>query len=288
MVSATIRSENGKQAWLILENDLLKVEIFLLKGAEVIGCTSKKTNVQVIRQIESRKGGYDKLIREPEHDYVDNFHNEYTSGAWFEMFPHAGVPTGVDLPFPVPQHGDLRHTPFTAEVLQQSDTRAVARVAMRSKLAPYQITRTYTVLAGDPRVIVREELTNTQAEPYPVIWGHHPTLGMPFIDEAQVEVSAQTILDEKNNRYDYPMVGTVDLRTTLGASPDKDVYRMYFLTDLKTGKFTLRNPSLKTTFSMEFDRKLFVEPAFRQREHRTSQVDQHPSYSVVRARKVPV
>jgi hypothetical protein len=254
MVSAKILEANGKQTFAVLENDGLKAELFLLRGGEMISLVNKKTGVQIIRQAEGFQRAYDRIIKDSP-TYQDDYNSDFTTGGWFEMFPHASRTVDNDATgYCV--HGDLRYHPMTAEITRQTATEAVVRLVARGTRLEYTLIKTYTITTG-PMVRVTEEAVNPTGKKLPLIWGQHPTLGTPFIEGCEIEIPAATIHGEDGRApQKYPVWYGEDIRATLPPQ-DKTKFRMLFLTDLKEGWYAIHNKALKTSLRMEWDHHTF-------------------------------
>ena len=255
MVSAQIQESNGIQTYCHLENDHLKAEIFLPRGGEMIGLTDKKTGAQVIRQVDGFRDVYDRIIRDKPR-YYDDYMNEWTTGGWFEMFPHASRTIDND-PSGYCVHGDLRFAACTAEILHSSKREAAVKVIAQGFKIDLVHIRIYTIKDNDRMVRVIEKVINKTGSDLPIIWGHHPTFGTPFIDDCEVEIPAKNIYCEADMLPNaFPMWNGQDIRKTMPAQQEAG-HRMLFLTEFDTGRYTIRNAKLGVALRVEWDPKTF-------------------------------
>lgn len=147
---------------LTMENQWLRVSVDIDRGAHIFEISDRKTGINVLYQ--DPKGP-------ARHDV----------GGWYELFPNAGrgcVFGEIDIP----GHGDVRDLPWSYEIVQQTASCIQLRLQSASKVLPFKIEKTLTLLADQPNLFVREQITNTGAESSPYLWGHHVTFGEPFID----------------------------------------------------------------------------------------------------------
>ncbi len=254
MATVHIEKRGDTQTFLTLENELISMTLFLPKGGEIIGLTHKATGTQLIRQVEGYQEAYERILAS-EGNYEDNFLNEYTTGGWFEMFPHAGGIIEDDRSGST-VHGELRYRPFVAEILSEGPDEVVVRLTAEGIKVPWKMTRTISLSNGDPSFTLKEKAENTGDAPLPIMWGHHITFGMPFIEGAEIDCPATTIIANKTGvKSEYPTWEGIDVRTTMPPSPEG--FRMMFLTGFSEGWYTITNPSMHLSIRVEFDKELF-------------------------------
>lgn len=123
MPRARIETQSGTQTYLTLENESLRAELFLPKGAEMISLVHRTSGVQLMRQVEGYRDAYERILTTDE-PYDDNFMNEYTTGGWFEMFPHAGQGVGGN-PDTAEFHGDARTHRWRASIVKDDGRETV-------------------------------------------------------------------------------------------------------------------------------------------------------------------
>ena len=108
------------------------------------------------------------------HAFLENY-----EGGWQELFPNCNDPCeyrGVALPF----HGEVATVPWSVEPLAgPSGEVAGLRCRVDCRLVPFSLQRVLR-LEGDT-LVVEQRATNTSAEPWQVVWGHHLVLGAPLV-----------------------------------------------------------------------------------------------------------
>ncbi len=128
-----------------------------------------------------------------------------------------------------------------------------------------------TLKKGIACLFIHEKLVNEAAVEFAVMWGHHPALGAPFLDESCVvdaPVKKVEVLNfhpsglwEPGGDYDFPMVPNrrtgqlEDIRKINSVSiRSSDVI---FFKELSEGRYTIRNSRLDVGFGMTWDVSLF-------------------------------
>ena len=161
--------------------------------------------------------------------------------------------------------------PWTVEPLAgPSGEVAGLRCRVDCRLVPFSLQRVLR-LEGDT-LVVEQRATNTSAEPWQVVWGHHLVLGAPLVAAgARLELPAHTIVTlpevweptarlAPGQRSRWPEAelgagGTVDLSEIPG--PEAGSHDDVFLTDLDEGRLRLRNDALGLAFDLSWDAAIF-------------------------------
>jgi galactose mutarotase-like enzyme len=172
-------SESNLNGWktLTLENDLLRVTILPEKGSDIIEFLYKPAGLDYLWK--SPIG----LIENPGpsplpcHDFMD-----YYEGGWQEILPSGGPPNtyaGVDYGL----HGELWSLPWSVRYDECQPTTEVS-VVLNCKLTmlPLSVEKRFTLKLGEPILHIEETLTNDSDKTIDFMWGHHPTLGAPFLN----------------------------------------------------------------------------------------------------------
>ena len=164
-----------------LENATVRVEILADKGSDIVGFLHKPTDTEFMwhrptglpaAPIASIPRGVDEYV------FVDLY-----EGGWQECFPNGGesvVYKGARLPF----HGELLATPFDVEVLEDCPDVVAVRLTAETVRTPFRLEKTLTLRAEGSALEIDERLANLADEPMDVMWGHHPAVGPPFLDDS--------------------------------------------------------------------------------------------------------
>jgi hypothetical protein len=153
------------------------------------------------------------------------------------------------------------------------DAAAAVRLEVRCQHTPFRLQRTMRLLQGEAALVLEDSLTNESETAAEFVWGHHLTLGSPFLEAGcQVELPAQTILtpDElfepatarlapgQHEPWPYALGRhgeRIDLRQIPG--PEVHTHDDAYLTGLDRGIFRVANPRLGLAFRLEWDAVLF-------------------------------
>jgi hypothetical protein len=137
--------------------------------------------------------------------------------------------------------------------------------------APLWIEKTLTLRDG-PALFINEVICNIGAEPFNLMWGHHPALGPPFLDATCVidlpahqgvshpveRFATQPVMP--NQQFIWPNVrglngANVDFsRTQAPASGTAD---LVYLTNLTEGWYAVTNQDMRVSFGMAWTLESF-------------------------------
>jgi hypothetical protein len=250
-----------------LENDLLRVGVLIDKGGDLFELTCKPRDVDFLWQspIDLRTP-FVVTNAPPEGSFHDLYH-----GGWQEVLPSAGF--GADTYRGAPQglHGELPNLPLAAEVIGDDPERVSLRLTAHLYRSPLTLVRTMTLSRGSGVLMIDEELVNHSTDPFAVMWGHHPALGEPFLDDScilQAPASSVDILDfqpdglwEPGVHQGYPMVrnrrsGALEDVCAVRPKGERSVDFMA-LSGLEEGWFAVTNRRLQLGIGFAFDPELF-------------------------------
>ncbi len=168
-------SVNGHTA-LFLENRRLRVGVLPEKGGDIFEFSyapgSPESSIEFLMRTP---WGLKPPGQRPQADFLENY-----EGGWQELFPNANDAcsyAGVEVPF----HGEVALLPWSFEAIPGQDT--ALRLSVDCQRTAFHLERELRVPAGEPRLIVRERVTNRGSSPAHFIWGHHITLGGDFLEE---------------------------------------------------------------------------------------------------------
>ena len=250
-----------------LENDLLRVGILLDKGADIFEFTYKPQDLDFMWQspIPMQKP-FVATSALPEGTFHD-----YYYGGWQEVLPSAGWASEPYLGTYQGLHGEASLLPFEARIVEDSAAQVVLHTRVRLYRSPLTLERTLTLKRDVAALFIKERLINESPGEFAVMWGHHPAIGEPFLDDScavsapvkSVEVLAfhENGLWEVGGDHDYPMVRNrrtgqlQDISKVLPRST-KSVDVVFFK-ELSEGWYGLTNQRRKVGFGMAWDRDLF-------------------------------
>jgi hypothetical protein len=250
-----------------LENEALRVGILLDKGADIFEYTYKPRDLDFMWQspIEMRKPfvATSAMTEGAFHDYY--------YGGWQEVLPSAGWASEPYMGAAQGLHGEVSLLPFEATILEDTSDLVSLRTRVRLYRSPLSLQRTMSLARSKAALFIEERLVNESEEAYAVIWGHHPAIGAPFLNEhcvlqapaKKVEILAYhpNGLWEPGGDYDFPMVpnrrsGKLQDITKLLPKETRSVDVVFFK-ELTAGWYALTDPKSRAGFGMAWDQSLF-------------------------------
>lgn len=168
---------------LLLQNELLQILVLLDKGAEIVQFLYKPLDVDFIWRAPNplrHPGSFTPAGASQETPFFDHW-----SGGWFEVLPNGGPACeykGAQLGF----YAETINVPWECRILEDDPARVRVALSVRTYRTPFLLEKTLTLEAGRPALLIEERLTNEGAEAIDYMWGHHPVVGPPFLDETCV------------------------------------------------------------------------------------------------------
>jgi len=250
-----------------LENDHLRIGVLLDKGADIFEFTFKPLNLDFMWQspIELRRP-FVATSALPEGAFHD-----YYYGGWQEVLPSAGWATEPYLGTYQGLHGEVSLLPFEAAIIADEPEQVSLRTWVRTYRSPLRLERTLSMEKDKAALFIKERLTNESDGEFAIMWGHHPALGTPFLDEhcvvktpaKKVEVAAyhQNGLWQPGGDYDFPLVpnrrtGVLQDITKVLPKSTRSVDVIFFK-ELSEGWYGVTNTQLGVGFGMAWDARLF-------------------------------
>ena len=250
-----------------MENEQVRVGILLDKGADVFEFTFKPRDIDFMWQspIEMRKPFVATSVL-PEGAFHDYFY-----GGWQEVLPSAGWASEPYLGTYQGLHGEASLLPFEAAVLEDTPDSVALRTRVRLYRSPLALERTMSIQRDKAALFIRERLVNESENEFAIMWGHHPAIGIPFLDEnCVVQTPAKKVevlafhpngLWEPGGDYEFPMVPnrrTGELQDITKVLPkDTRSVDVVFFKELTEGWYTLTNQTTQVGFGMAWDETLF-------------------------------
>lgn len=250
-----------------LENDVLRVGLLLEKGADIFDFTYKPCDLDFMWQSPiSLRRPFVATSSLPEGAFHD-----YYYGGWQEILPSAGLVSEPYMGTYQGYHGEVSLLPFEAVVAE--DTQELVSVHTRVRLyrSPLMLERTMSLKRGVAALFIHERLRNESTGEFAIMWGHHPAIGEPFLDDScviqtpatKVEVLAyhQNGLWEPGGDYQFPKVEnrrTAQMQDITRVLPkETQSVDVVFFKELTEGWYGLTNQRLGIGFGMAWDNNLF-------------------------------
>jgi hypothetical protein len=165
---------------VVLENEVLRIGILADKGTDIYEFLYKPTDTDFMWR--SWLGIRDPHLVQPTlSSRLGSFLDHYFGG-WQELFPSGDEPCtykGAEIGV----HGEVCLMPWTYEVVRDDPEEIQIRFRVHTYRTPFCIEKTLTLKSGRPTLHVHECVTNMSQEEMDFMWGQHPALGSPFLDE---------------------------------------------------------------------------------------------------------
>lgn len=198
------------------------------------------------------------------------FH-DYHYGGWQEVLPSAGWASEPYMGTYQGLHGEASLLPVESAVLEDTPDSVSLRTRVRLYRSPLTLERTMSLKRDKASLFIKERLINESEAEFAIMWGHHPALGAPFLNEncvvqtpaKKVEVMAfhQNGLWEPGGDYDFPMVPnrrTGKLQDITKVLPkDTRSVDVIFFKELIEGWYAITDQKSGVGFGMAWDKSLF-------------------------------
>jgi hypothetical protein len=163
-----------------IENARLRAVIAADKGADILELLYKPLDVECLWR--SRSG-----LRVPQHVRFSSplstgHFREYFPGGWYEMLPNGPGPCthrGAEFGF----HGEATLLPWDYRIERDDPEEVRVRFWTRTFRLPLLVERVMSLKHDGATLTLDERLVSEAAHEVECLWGHHPTLGWPLVDE---------------------------------------------------------------------------------------------------------
>jgi hypothetical protein len=255
---------------LILENELIRTTILLDKGSDICELLYKPKDIDFMWRSPLELNA--ELKHPATKELAGGSIFDAYEGGWQELLPSISSPSnygGMGLGF----HGEVFSLPWNFEVVE--DTPYIVRVKLyvRTRRAPLFVTKMITIRSQTAVLEFEESIRNEADETFHFMWGHHPAVGVPFLDPNcvvdlpsgavgqtyQVDFSGNSpfgadeefvwpIAKDKNGRK-------VDLSRVM--SPNERTAFNIYIKNLTEGWYGITNLKKKIGFGLKWDIDVF-------------------------------
>lgn len=254
---------------LLLQNELLQIVVLVDKGSEIVQFLHKPTDTDFLWHAPNE-------LREEAHfvpaggDQTSSFFDRW-SGGWFEVLPNGGPGSmykGAQLGF----FAETINVPWEYRILTDTPDEVSVGLWFKTYRTPFLLQKTLTLKKNTPALFIEERVTNLGTESVAFMWGHHPVVGEPFLDE-HCRISAppckvEIFHDEDGpdhrmglfQKADWPTVfardgGLMDLRIV----PPKSGKTMdnCYLMEFEEGWISVQNTRRAVGFGLAWDPTVF-------------------------------
>lgn len=255
---------------LILENEKLRTTIMVDKGTDIIELLYKPKDIDFMWKspIDCEASSKNPVTKElPSGGFLDVY-----EGGWQELLPSITTPTNyknMGLGF----HGEVFLLPWNYQVVVDTPEEVKIKFFVRMRRAPLFVTKYITITSDSSVLHFDEEVENEGDEEFKFMWGHHPALGKPFLDENcvidlpenakgqmyQIDFSGNSPFEPKTE-FDWPNApdknnNIIDISKTM--SPDKKTAFNTYVKNLKEGWYGITNLKKEIGFGMKWDINVF-------------------------------
>lgn len=250
-----------------LENELLRVGLLLEKGAGIFDFTYKPSDLDFMWQspIPMRRP-FIATSALPEGTFHDHYY-----GGWQEVLPSGGWAPEPYLGANQGLHGELSTLPAEAKVIEDTPECVTLVVRFRLYRSPLILERKMSLKRDVAGLFIHERLLNESIGNFAVMWGHHPAIGEPFLDDScivQTPATKVEVMDYHQNGLwepgkDYTFPKVKNRRTnclediTRVLPKETRSVDVVFFKELTEGWVGLTNQRLGVGFGMAWDNKLF-------------------------------
>jgi hypothetical protein len=250
-----------------LENEHVRIGVLLDKGADIFEFTYKPRDIDFMWQSPlALRRPFVATSALPEGAFHD-----YYYGGWQEVLPSAGWAAEPYEGTYQGLHGELSLLPFEASIVEDSPECVAMVMRVRLYRSPLAFERTLMLRRDRAALFIHEQLHNEGAGNFAIMWGHHPAIGEPFLDDSCiVQTLAKTVevvpyhengLWEPAVDFEFPTVRnrrTQEMQdiTRVLAKEAKSVDVVIFK-GLEQGWFGLTNQRRQLGFGMAWDPALF-------------------------------
>lgn len=254
--------------FIAMENELLRVSIFVDKGADIYELIYKPKDIDFMWKspIGIREAGkYIPTVSNAESSYLDNIH-----GGWQELLPAGGPDTykGADLGL----HGEVSTIPWKYVIKEDAVEKITVEFSCRTVRFPFYVKKNIS-LSGNSAIIHFEEwLTNEGEETLDFLWAQHPAFGEPFMDKScRIDIAAKEFTTSDFFNSDtaffkptyvgkWPIdTGKNNEQIDLSIMPvNKQSHSdIYYLKGMEEGWFAITNTNKKLGFGLCWDISMF-------------------------------
>ncbi|MGH9511412.1 MAG: aldose 1-epimerase [Terriglobales bacterium] len=252
---------------LALENEQLRITVLPGKGSDVIHFLYKPKDMDFMWASSPglQPFGAVKSPNAKGQAFLD-----YYPGGWQEILPNFGDPCEYKN-MTLGLHDEVSLLPWKYNIVEDDDECVSVELEVRCIRTPFRICKQLTLRPG-LCLDITEEVHNDSEETMDCTWGHHPTFGSPFLDEAcrvlvppckvktQEEYVSQNSRLERGQDCDWPLVWSrkgekVDLSRV--APKITRSHDMAYLYGFDKGWYGLFHEDRKLGFGMKWDSNIF-------------------------------
>lgn len=169
---------SGNRA-VMMENQKLRLIFLADRGMDCIELLYKPEDIDFMWRSPvklHKRSEYMSTTGDSLGNYLD--HN---SGGWQEILPNGGGQCfykGACLGM----HGEISNVPWEVQIVKDEAEEVALRACITTLRSPFRLEKEISLKSGESCIAISERLVNLAEEPMDLMWGHHPTVGKPFLD----------------------------------------------------------------------------------------------------------
>jgi hypothetical protein len=253
---------------LTLENEKIRVFIAPDKGADILEFLWKPLDLDVLWHAPEglREAG---LARQSSPLSSGDF-REYFAGGWYEMLPNGpshSAYNGAEWGF----HGEATLLPWRYQFEKDEPEEIAISLETRLLRIPLCVKKILRLSSGSGTLRIEETIHNESPEVVQFLWGQHPTLGWPFLEEgcriilpsciaktaAELPAEARLRAGQTANWPELQSHDGSNINISVLPAPEVRSHDVVRLERLQDGWFAVVNPHRKLGWSLRWDIKLF-------------------------------
>ncbi len=254
---------------VVMENEKLRISILADKGTDILEFLYKPYDIDFMWR--SPLGVRNPSLNVPTSARSDGSFLDYYEGGWQEILPNVGIPSkykGIEQGL----HGEVSNIPWKHSITEDSMERVSVKFWVRTYRTPFYIEKELSLKGNEAVLFLKEKLVNEGEEEMELMWGHHPALGLPLLDEnCVIDVLAEkmeffrpdfapTSRFEAGSVHPWPEAKAKDGQMIdMSKIPARSINAsdMAYITGLKEGWYGLTNTKKKIGFGMRWDKDVF-------------------------------
>jgi len=252
-----------------MENRFIRVAIAAGKGTDILEFLYKPLDVDFMWR--SYTGLHPFLNFTPTVASTQGSFIDFYAGGWQELLPNAGMDC-VYKGAPLGVHGEVCLLPWNYRIDRNQPDGVAVTFSVRTVRTPFYVEKTLSLNNEDPVLSIEEKIRNEAQEPMDLMWGHHPALGSPFLDDScrlflppcrvrtPEEYTSPNSRLEKGQDADWPFLrGRKGEVIDLSRIPSAEArsHDMAYIYQMKEGWYAVLNQKLRAGFGLRWDHKSF-------------------------------
>lgn len=171
---------DGNKA-VVMENQKLRLTFLADRGMDCVEMLYKPEDIDFMWRSPAglhKRSEYLSNSGDSLGNYLD--HN---SGGWQEILPNGGGECSYKGAC-LGMHGEISSVPWDCRIIKDSEEEVVLKACITTLRSPFRLEKEISLKMDESAITIRESLTNLAKEPMELMWGHHPTVGKPFLDSS--------------------------------------------------------------------------------------------------------